>query len=144
MIVRSGYTNVEQLLEIIEMSEHLGKINKEAYMNPLKEHETYDEVVKAQPTASFTCDPKDRAPAYPPPYGPSNDFGFWLPHGLGDGSESEILDKIADSSARFHRIERVYKNFFDIKDDVLVTAEHRVADVNKSEDKSSASMREHL
>jgi hypothetical protein len=112
MIVR-GCSDVDQLFETIEASQYLGARDENAfsiYMEQCKEK-------------SFVCNPLERACDEMPQ---CNDFGFWLPHGLGNGSEDDLADGIRDCIMRFNAMERAYKRYFKIKDEFLLTEEMQV------------------
>ncbi|KUJ11744.1 uncharacterized protein LY89DRAFT_786614 [Mollisia scopiformis] len=129
MIVR-GCTDIQSLFGTIEISGYLGKVDEKAW----------ERMKKAVGKISFVCNKSERAATS---LGLSN-FGFWLPHGLGDVSEESILQSVADCFCRFDRIERVFKRFFNIPDDELVTAEKQAQYLDKHRERCSPALRKYL
>lgn len=109
MIVR-GCADIEQLFETIKASKFLGNVD-----------ETALQAYKRAPLKLIACDPNERACLSMP----TPDFGFWLPHGLGNVSDEEMDLQIYSSVQRFNKIERVFKKFFQVPDYLLLAEEQQ-------------------
>jgi hypothetical protein len=124
MIVR-GCANIQQLFDCIIDSKFLGGIDETALEKFKTEGIAMFEMIGMtfNPLLEIVCNPNERvATTVQKP-----DFGFWLPHGLGDLLAEEYWLGIYDCVRRFNRIERVYKKFFGIPDDELLTEEEQAA-----------------
>lgn len=97
------------------VSGYFGEISPESYRNYL---------AQSVELRSWVVDPNEASvPQHPPRV---NDFGFWLPQGLGHGPLQALYQRIYSQVQVFNRIETAYKNFFRIPDEVLVL-EHQQA-----------------
>lgn len=132
MIVR-GCADIPLALEHIEQSQYLGKVDDE----------NMQEYLELYSNKLIECNPYDGIPETIPPK--SMCFGFWLPHGLGTNANlAQIGSAVADCCARFDHIERVYKSFFNIPDEVLLTAEQQAEYLNQHYDKVHPVLSTHL
>lgn len=106
MIVRGcNHNDIERVFETIEASEFLGGRNEEAHTIYMEQ--CYDK--------KFVRNLDERAASEIP----SNNFGFWLPHGLGCGSEEDLENGIRECVGRFNAAERAFKHYFRIGDNVV-------------------------
>ena len=114
MIIR-GCKDFYGAFDAIEASGFLGDVNEAAFEEYAAEH-----------NKPFACDPQDRVPTTTRKE-QDNEFGFWLPYGLGNAPEAEIHAEIAARIEQYREIGRAWKDFFSLWDDWSITPDRTQA-----------------
>ena len=99
MILR-GCADMGKLFDTIILCGFLGPLNEEAF-----------EQWKTNTTEKkFQINPQEGAV----PRRGKNEFGFWLPHGLGEVDENTFASRLRSDLNTFDRIEKVFRDWFQI------------------------------
>jgi hypothetical protein len=107
MIVRECKdADIDKVYETIEKPGNLVTKNEQAC----------NEYLERCREKSSMCNPDERGSSEMP-Y--CNNFGFWLPHGLGNGSDDHLAKGIRDCITSFNAIERASGRYFGMIDDLL-------------------------
>ena len=120
MILR-GCSDIGQLFETITLSEFLGKLDDKAFNNWNQFSQIKHFQINGQEMADTSVG-----------YG---QFGFWLPHGLGDADDEEFGRLLREHVNRFNEIERVFREYFQIPQDEIYLEREQQAFFDRSPQK---------
>ena len=101
--------DINGLFETVEASDFLGSVNREAF----------DEYAQHCDLKEIICNTEERRAKTEP----MDIYGFWLPHGLGNGDHDALVGGIRSRIKRFKDVEWAFKHFFCLGDEQLLTEE---------------------
>lgn len=102
MILR-GATDIGKCFETITACGFLGELNEEMLEEWKREHETSYFEINHYEMSHHSVGPAE--------------FGLWLPHGLGNVDKETFARRLRGHWDRFDRIERVFRDYFQIPQD---------------------------